>query len=135
KQLLSLVREPRDRRFLDVVGGHLHELRLRRISRRRTSGQDQIRQLVVGLEARGLAIEGRARNTGGLCFRPQRRDELRKGGVGGAGGSKGGSEQQHCRNKRGASQTLCKAADSSHFTATMKIRGKRNSTLPSACGR
>ena len=82
-QLLPLRREPRDGSFLDVIGRHLHELGLRRRAGSGPPRQDQIRQFVVGLEPLRLGIERRARHAGSLRLRPQRGDELGKGGVGG----------------------------------------------------
>src|SRR6185312_7326005 len=111
--------------FLDIVGWHLHEFGLRWRAGRGSSRQDQIRELVIGLESARLGVERRARDAGGLRFRPERCDELREGGIGGAG-------RRNARDNNGNENT---EPCPSHFTATMKIRGKRNSTLPSACGR
>ena len=96
-QLLPLLGQPRDACLLDVVGRHLHELGLRRRTGRGTAGQDQIGQLVVGLQPARLGIERRARNAGRLRFRPQRGDELREGGVGGVRGTlKTASRSNEC---------------------------------------
>ena len=81
RQPLPLGRKPRDGRFLDVVGGHLHELGLRQRAGSGTSGQDQIGQLVVGLKASRLGIERRARDAGSLRFGPERGDEICEAGV------------------------------------------------------
>ncbi len=134
EQLSPLVREPRDRWLLDVVGRHLHELGLRRITGGGTTGQDQVGQFIVGLQSRGLAIEGRARDAGGLRLRPQRSDELGEGGVGGISGRVSQGKQYDRSAKGDIAQTPHDSSHRSHFTATMKILGKRNSTLPSACG-
>ena len=85
-QPLPFFGELRDAGFLDVVGRHLHELGLRRRAGRGPSGQDQIGQFVIRLEAAGFVVERRARHAGGLRVRPQRGDELGEGGVGGVGG-------------------------------------------------
>jgi len=85
-QPLPLLRQPRNAGFLDVIRRHLHELGLRWRAGRGTSRQYQIGQFVIRLKTAGLGIKSRARHPGGLRFRPQRGDELRKPGVGGTGG-------------------------------------------------
>ena len=83
-QPLPLGRQPRDAGFFQIVRRHLHELGLRRRTGGRASGQHQIGQLEIGLEAACLRIERRARDSGRLRLRPQRSNELREAGIGGA---------------------------------------------------
>ncbi len=116
--------QPRDARFLEVVGRHLHELGLRRRAGRGTARQNQIRQLVIGLEIARFGIEGCPRDARRLRLGPERGDELGEGGIGGMRSRNARHKNHRERDKRG-----------SHFTAMMKILGKRNRILPSACGR
>ena len=99
---------------LHIIRRHLHEFGLRRRAGRGPARQDQIGQFVVGLEPARFGVERRARDAGGLRLRPQRGDELREGGVGGANAGRNAaraSPQCHDQN-RGRSLALSQSRNS-----------------------
>ncbi len=81
----ALLGEPRDARLLDVVGRRLHEFGLARRGSALLSGQVEVGQREVGLQRARRQIEGRARDTHFTRLRPQRRQPLREGRIGGGG--------------------------------------------------